>query len=90
VFVLLPVSSASGAVTWSGELLTNPGFESGLTGWTNGGGGSAVADTKIDWWDDGPHSGSKQAYWEDSDPAYYLYQNVDLSPMPRTSMQAKP
>jgi hypothetical protein len=60
--LFLPGSFAFAAVTWSGELLTNPGFESGLTGWSYYGADSPVADTKIDWWNDGPHSGSKQAY----------------------------
>jgi len=70
----------SGSVTWSGELLTNPGFETGnLTGWTNGGGGSANVGLGCPWCDDNPHSGSYQVYWNSPNLAYSLYQNVSLS-----------
>ncbi|NIQ91673.1 MAG: DUF2341 domain-containing protein, partial [Deltaproteobacteria bacterium] len=65
---------------WSSELLTNPGFETGdATGWTNGGGGSVDIGAQCTWCNDGPHSGSYQAYWESTAAGYYLYQTVDLS-----------
>jgi len=57
----------------SHELLTNPGFESGTTGWTNGGGGTLNTNTTD------PRSGSNVAYWNSSNAAYYVYQNVDLA-----------
>jgi hypothetical protein len=68
------------AITWSSELLTNAGFESGdSTGWTNSG-GTVDVGTGCVACDDPPHGGSYQAYWvQPSNSAYYLFQNVDLS-----------
>lgn len=66
---------------WTDELLTNPGFETGdKTGWTDGGGGSMDVGSICSLCDDGPHSGSYQAYWNTSDSGHYAYQDVDLSP----------
>jgi hypothetical protein len=54
----------TGNICWSSELLTNPGFETGdATGWTNGGGGAVNIGNLCIACDDGPHSGSYQAYW---------------------------
>jgi len=78
--LLLTFAPRAHAITWSGELLTNPGFETGgASGWSNGGGGSVNTGLQCTYCDNGPHSGSYQAYWESSDSTYYLYQTVDLS-----------
>jgi|GEM_PF-725231 len=61
----------------SGELLTNPGFETGdATGWSNGGGGNVNISTAA--FSD-PRTGSYMTYWNNSNANYYLYQNVDVS-----------
>ena len=63
----------------SHELLTNPGFENGLTGWTSVGDGAPTSGSDA-WASSGPHSGSNEAYWDGvSDASYLLYQDVDLS-----------
>lgn len=85
VFVLLIPALASAepdpTYIWTDELLTNPGFETGdKTGWTDGGGGSMDVGYCCTSCDNGPHSGSYQAYWETSNSGYYAYQDVDLSP----------
>jgi hypothetical protein len=80
IFLLGFSPSAEAAITWSGELLTNPGFETGnSTGWTNGGGGTVNVGVLCYGCNDNPHSGSYQAYWNTSNVNYYLYQNVSLA-----------
>jgi len=70
------VQSVMLAPAGSGELLTNPGFETGnATGWTNGGGSVNINDADFS----SPRSGSYMAYWNNSSSSNYLYQNVDLS-----------
>jgi len=80
IVLLTFVPTADAAITWSSELLTNPGFETGdATGWINAGGGGVNIGAQCTSCDDGPHTGSYQAYWNSSNSAYYLYQTVDLS-----------
>jgi len=65
---------------WSSELLTNPGFESGSTGWTSVGQAMSTGPACQNNCDATPHSGSNVAYWTDpSDITNYAYQTVDLS-----------
>jgi len=65
--LLLAAPGAQAQTTWTGELLTNPGFESGTTGWTNGGGGTMVAGAACSiYCNDPPHGGVNQAYWTTS------------------------
>ncbi|MEM5793312.1 MAG: DUF2341 domain-containing protein [Candidatus Aenigmatarchaeota archaeon] len=64
---------------WSSELLTNPGAESGTTGWTSYGGGTFVSGYCSSC-DDPPRSGSSMFSWNDStDENTKAAQNVSLS-----------
>jgi hypothetical protein len=78
--LLASVSPAQATISWSSELLTNGGFETGYaTGWTNGGGGTVTIGTICPEGNGGPRTGTYQAYWTaPSNSAYYLYQTVDL------------
>jgi hypothetical protein len=67
-------------ICWSSELLTNPGFESGSTGWNSVGQTMSTGPACQNNCDAIPHSGSNVAYWTaPSAITNYAYQTVDLS-----------
>jgi type II secretory pathway pseudopilin PulG len=77
---LLTLAPRAHGITWSGELLTNPGFESGTTGWNSVGQAMSTGGQCENNCDATPHSGSNVAYWTaPSAITNYAHQTVDLS-----------
>ena len=81
-FVLTALSASA---QYGTQLVVNPGFESGTSGWLNGGGGNFVAGAKPNTAEAlAAHGGANQAYWnvqaaDNQNPNYYIYQDVDVS-----------
>jgi hypothetical protein len=77
IFVLVALTSLLATSAISAELLTNPGFENNLTGWSvNTSNGSAMSFTTT-------HSGSKSAKFETNDKASpysgYIYASQSIA-----------